>query len=65
VKASLEIRSVRLSSGEETLVACVIAENGSVGWGISFTLDATAARHMAEQHAGFRLGETDYLSLPG
>jgi hypothetical protein len=62
VKASLEVRSIRLPSGEEALIACVTSENGSVGWGISFTLDATAARHMAEQHAGLAMGEPDYLS---
>jgi nitrous oxide reductase len=64
VKASLEVRSIRLPSGEELLLACVTAANGAVGWGITFTLDATAARHMAEQHAGFRVGEPDYLSTP-
>jgi hypothetical protein len=62
VKAALEVRSIRLPGGEEILVACVTAENGSVGWGITFDLDATAARHMAERHAGFAVGEPDYLS---
>ena len=62
MKASLEVRSIRLPGGEEILLARVTTEKGSVGWGITFTLDATAARHMAEQHAGFRVGEPDYLS---
>ena len=62
MKASLEVRSIRLPSGEELLLACVTAGNGAVGWGITFTLDATAARHMAEEHAGFRAGQPDYLS---
>ena len=62
MKASLEVRSIRLPSGEEVLMTLVTAENGAVGWGITFTLDATAARYMAEQHAGFRVGEPDYLS---
>jgi hypothetical protein len=43
---------MRLSSGEEILVAFVKAADGRVGWGISFDLDATAARRMAERHAG-------------
>jgi hypothetical protein len=64
VKASLEVRSIRLRGGEEILLACVTAENGRVGWGITFDLDATAARRMAEQHAGLAVGEPDYLSRP-
>jgi hypothetical protein len=53
VKASLEVRSTRLASGEEILIAFVKAGDGRVGWGISFGLDATEARRMAERHAGF------------
>jgi hypothetical protein len=53
LKAALEIRSIRLSSGEEVLIAFVKAEDGRLGWGIGFDLDATAARRMAERHAGF------------
>ena len=53
MKASLEVRSLRLASGEEVLVAFLKAADGRVGWGISFSLDATEARRMAERHAGF------------
>ena len=53
MKASLEIRSTRLASGEEILIAFVKAADGRIGWGITFELDATAARRMAERHAGF------------
>ncbi|HWA37008.1 MAG TPA: hypothetical protein VG873_04025 [Burkholderiales bacterium] len=42
-------QSVRLASGEEALVTRAVAEDGRVGFGYSRTLDATAARHMAEQ----------------
>ena len=53
MKASLEVRSARLTSGEEVLIALVKAADGRIGWGISFELDATAARRMAERLAGF------------
>ena len=52
MKAALEVRSARLTSGEEVLIAFVKAADGRVGWGISFELDATEARRMAERHAG-------------
>ena len=60
MKASLAIRSFRLPGGEEILMALVTAADGRVGWGISFDLDATAARHMAERHAGFKEERPDY-----
>jgi hypothetical protein len=63
VKASLKVRSIRLASGEEALIALVAARDGRVGWGISFSLDATEARRMAERHAGFDDETPDY-SLP-
>ena len=63
MKASLAIRSFRLPGGEEVLMALVTAADGRVGWGISFALDATEARHMAERHAGFEDARPDY-SLP-
>ena len=43
---------MRLASGEEALVARVVGANGKAGFGFSFRLDATEARHMAEWHAG-------------
>jgi hypothetical protein len=43
---------MRLASGEEALVARVLARDGKVGFGFSFRLDATEAREMAEANAG-------------
>ena len=63
MKASLAVRSFRLPGGEEVLMALVTAADGRVGWGISFGLDATEARHMAERHAGI-YGEPPDYSLP-
>jgi len=45
---------MRLASGHEALVARVLKEDGGTGFGFSFKLDATEARHMAEWHAGLR-----------
>jgi hypothetical protein len=45
---------MRLASGEEVLVARVLTAEGKAGFGFSFRLDATEARHMAEWHAGAR-----------
>jgi hypothetical protein len=45
---------MRLASGEEALVARVLTKDGKAGFGFSFRLDATEARHMAEWHAGAR-----------
>ncbi len=50
----LHVHSLRLASGEEALVARVRTPEGRVGYGFSFRLDATEARHMAEWHAGLR-----------
>ena len=52
--ARLHVRSARLASGEELLIAEVRTEDGRVGYGFSYKLDATEARHMAEEHAGLR-----------
>lgn len=60
-RASVHTQSVRLASGEEALVTRVVAEDGRIGYGYSLTLDATAARHMAERAAGVREGEPDVL----
>ena len=54
IRHSVHIHSVRLPSGEEVLLARVIAQGGQVGYGFSLTLDATEARHMAERNAGVR-----------
>ena len=64
MKASLSVRSIRLSNGDEVLLALVTREDGRVGWGVSFELDATAARHMAERSAGFDGERPDYTSAP-
>jgi len=45
---------MRLASGQEALVTRVLAEGGGTGFGFSFRLDATEARHMAMYHAGLR-----------
>jgi hypothetical protein len=45
---------MRLQAGQEALVARVLTKDGKVGFGFSFRLDATEARHMAEWHAGVR-----------
>jgi hypothetical protein len=52
--AFLHVQSLRIASGEEILIARVVAEDGRVGFGFSFRLDATEARHMAEWAAGIR-----------
>jgi hypothetical protein len=48
------VHSIRLQSGHEALIARVLTKDGKAGHGFSFALDATAARHMAEWHAGTR-----------
>ena len=45
---------MRLEGGQEALVARVVTKDGKTGFGFSFRLDATEARHMAEWHAGLR-----------
>jgi hypothetical protein len=52
--AFIHVHSIRIASGEEVLVARVTVEDGRIGYGFSFRLDATEARHMAEYHAGVR-----------
>jgi hypothetical protein len=52
--AFIHVHSMRVASGEEVLVARVLAENGAVGLGFSFRLEGTEARHMAEWAAGVR-----------
>src|SRR6266850_818554 len=58
----IHVHSIRIATGEEVLVARVLAEDGRVGYGFSFRLDATAARHMAEWHAGVRAERPPYES---
>jgi hypothetical protein len=45
---------MRLASGHEVLVARVLTQDGKIGFGFSFGLDAAEARHMAEWQAGAR-----------
>jgi hypothetical protein len=52
---------MRLASGQEALVTRVLADDGATGFGFSFQLDATEARHMALYHAGLR-GERPRLT---
>ena len=51
---ALRFESTRLESGVELLTATVTAAGGRVGVGVSYTLDATEARHLAEWRAGVR-----------
>jgi carboxymethylenebutenolidase len=63
--AFIHVHSIRIASGEEVLVARVLAEDGRLGYGFSFRLDATEARHMAEYHAGVRAERPPYASQLG
>jgi hypothetical protein len=54
---------MRIASGEEVLVARVLAENGAVGFGFSFRLEGTEARHMAEWAAGVRAARPSYAPV--
>ena len=53
---------MRLATGEEALIARVVAPDGRVGYGFSLRLDATEARHMAEWSAGVRAERPPYES---
>ena len=56
------MQSLRTATGEEALVARVVSQEGKVGFGFSFRLDATEARHMAEWAAGVRGERPPYES---
>jgi hypothetical protein len=56
------VQSLRIATGEEALVARVESRDGKVGFGFSFRLDATEARHMAEWAAGVRPERPPYES---
>jgi len=56
------VQSLRLATGEEALVARVLTTEGKVGFGFSFRLDGTEARHMAEWAAGVRAERPPYES---
>jgi hypothetical protein len=56
------VQSLRTATGEEALVARVVSKEGKVGFGFSFRLDATEARHMAEWAAGVRAERPPYES---
>ena len=58
----VHVHSMRLATGEEALIARVVAPDGRVGYGFSFRLDATEARHMAEWSAGVRAERPAYES---
>jgi len=60
--AFVHVHSMRIAAGEEVLVARVVAPDGRVGYGFSFRLDATQARHMAEWAAGARAERPPYES---
>ena len=61
----IHVRSMRIASGEEALVARALAGDGKIGYGFSFRLDATEARHMAEWHAGVRKERPEYVPSLG
>jgi len=52
--AHVHVQSMRLASGEEALVARVLTEAGTMGFGFSFELESTPARHMAIWDAAAR-----------
>ena len=56
---------MRLESGQEALVARVETQDGNVGYGFSFRLDAAEARQMAEWDAGTRAERPAYEPLLG
>ena len=58
----VHVQSLRIASGEEALVARVVTQEGKTGFGFSFRLDATEARHMAEWNAGVRPERPAYES---
>ena len=58
----VHVHSMRLATGEEVLIARVVATDGRVGYGFSLRLDATEARHMAEWAAGVRAERPAYES---
>ena len=60
--SSIHVHSIRLATGEEVLIARVVAPDGRIGFGFSFRVDATEARHMAEWAAGVRAERPPYES---
>ncbi len=56
----VHVHSMRLASGDEALVARVVTAAGKIGYGFSFGLEATEARHMAEWDAGLRKERPGY-----
>jgi hypothetical protein len=56
------VQSLRVATGEEALVARVLTTEGKIGYGFSFRLDGTEARHMAEWAAGVRAERPPYES---
>jgi|KBSSwiStaDraftv2_1062776.scaffolds.fasta_scaffold4981373_1 hypothetical protein len=51
----IHLHSMRLATGEEALIAVVLTDAGTVGYGFDLKLDATAARHMAMRAAGIEV----------
>jgi hypothetical protein len=50
----IHVHSMRIATGDEVLVCRVLNNDGGSGFGFSFRLEATEARHMAEWAAGIR-----------
>jgi hypothetical protein len=58
----VHVHSMRIATGEEVLVARVVAADGRIGYGFSFRLDSTEARTMAEWAAGVGAERPPYES---
>ncbi len=50
----IHTHSLRLASGHEALVTRLLTDEGKTGFGFTFQLDATEARHMALYDVGLR-----------
>jgi len=50
----IHTHSMRLASGHEALVTRLLTDEGKTGFGFTFQLDATEARHMAMYDVGLR-----------
>ena len=61
----VHVHSMRLGTGEEVLIARVVAPDGRVGFGFSFRADGTEARHMAEWAAGVRHFDSSFGGVGG
>ena len=61
----IHTQSMRLASGHEALVTRLLTGEGRAGFGFTFQLDATEARHMAMCDAGLRAGRPHITPVSG